>query len=409
MSDRTSTARFALGAAAGFGIGYTLFRASEMLRDRAEPAPAHERDPKRYGETRRLLTVVGLARNVATSAVWGFALADPAGRMLGKFPKVLQLPVFAALLVGVETLRDWPVDYIEDFQTERIFGNSDRTEEMWRGDRLKGAAVGAGATFILAGIAGSIMRRAPKRWPWLAIAGMPPLMAFANVVVPTFVMPLFNKYIPLEGPLEARIRTLASRYGVGGATILRFDMSRQSKKANAFVTGVFGTERIAIADTLLDEFADDETLFVVAHELGHYVKKDPWVAIALGTALTAVTLLSGNATVRRTTGNDVGDIPTAMRLAFYMGLGQMAAMPVANAFSRMIERRADVFALGATNDAASGVRAFRRLRDQNLAEDEGPKWSELLFASHPSLRSRIEKLESTMPASERSPEAIASR
>jgi Zn-dependent protease with chaperone function len=49
--------------------------------------------------------------------------------------------------------------------------------------------------------------------------------------------------------------------------------------------------------------------------------------------------------------------------------------------------------VAATNDADSGIRAFRRLRDQNLAEDEGPKWSELLFASHPSLRSRIESLE----------------
>ena len=110
-------------------------------------------------------------------------------------------------------------------------------------------------------------------------------MAFANVVAPTFVMPLFNKYIPLEGPLEKRIRDLAGRYGVGNATILRFDMSRQSKKANAFVTGVFGTERIALADTLLDEFSDDETYFVVAHELGHYVRRDPWVSIALGTGL----------------------------------------------------------------------------------------------------------------------------
>jgi Zn-dependent protease with chaperone function len=81
-----------------------------------------------------------------------------------------------------------------------------------------------------------------------------------------------------------------------------------------------------------------------------------------------------------------------MRLAFYLQLGQLLAMPLANAFSRAIERRADRFALSATNNADSGVRAFRRLRDQNLAEDEGPKWAELLFASHPSLRSRIEAL-----------------
>jgi Zn-dependent protease with chaperone function len=69
-----------------------------------------------------------------------------------------------------------------------------------------------------------------------------------------------------------------------------------------------------------------------------------------------------------------------------------------SAVSRAVERRADVFAIEATRDPQSGARAFRRLRDQNLAEDEQPKWAELLFASHPSLRSRIARLESaTLP------------
>jgi Zn-dependent protease with chaperone function len=63
------------------------------------------------------------------------------------------------------------------------------------------------------------------------------------------------------------------------------------------------------------------------------------------------------------------------------------------AASREIERRADRFAVAATNDPASGARAFRRLRDQNLAEDEAPKWAEFLFATHPSLKSRIARLE----------------
>jgi STE24 endopeptidase len=387
-------ARFALGAAAGLTIGYTALRARDMLSDRTTPAPLKERDPKRYGATRRLLMVVGLARSAASTATWAFGLSDGFERALKPVPTPLRLPLFVALLTLIEAARDWPIDYIEDHQLERIFGNSERTAEAWANDRIKATVIGGGVGVILAGAGGLLMRRAPKRWPWIAIAGMPALLAFANVVAPTFILPLFNKYVPLEGPLEARIRTLAARYGVGGATILRFDMSRQTKKANAFVTGVFGTERIALADTLLDEFAEDEALFVVAHELGHYVKRDPWVAIALATALTALPLLLGNSTVRRTTGRDVGDVSTTMRLAFYLSIGQLAAMPIANAFSRMIERRADRFAVAATNDAASGARAFRRLRDQNLAEDEGPKWSELLFSSHPSLGSRIAALES---------------
>ncbi len=390
--------RFALGAATGITLGYSAKRFLDMRGDMAAPAPVKERDAKRYGETRRVLMVTGLGRSIASGAMWAFVLSDGYGRKLRKFPTPLQLPIFVALMVAVETIREWPVDYIEDFQLERIFGNSERSVDDWAADKLKGAAVGGGVAMILAGVAGSIMRRAPKNWPWIAIAGMPALLAFANVIAPTFIMPLFNKYVPLEGALEQRIRRLAGYYGAGNATILRFDMSRQTKKANAFVTGVFGTERIAIADTLLAEFKDDETFFVVAHELGHYVRKDPWVAIVLGTALTAVPLLLSNAVVRGS-GRAAGEPGSAMRLAFYMSLGQLIGMPIANAFSRMIERRADRFALSATNDPDSGVRAFRRLRDQNLAEDQGPKWSELLFSSHPSIASRIAALEAVAATS----------
>ena len=290
-------------------------------------------------------------------------------------------------------MREWPVDYIEDYQLERIFGNSERSVEDVGHDRLKATADRRrGRRRALRRGRRAHAARA-QRWPWIAIAGLPALLAFANVVAPTFIMPLFNKYLPLEGAARARIRELASRYGVGGATILRFDMSRQTKKANAFVTGVFGTERIAIADTLLDEFADDETLFVVAHELGHYVKRDPWVSIALGTALMAIPLLAANSAVRRTADPCRRPGVDGMRVGFYVSVGQLAALPIANAFSRMIERRADRFAVAATNDPASGARAFRRLREQNLAEDEGPLWSELLFSSHPSLGSRIAALD----------------
>jgi STE24 endopeptidase len=385
---------WAAGLATGFTLAYAAVRAWDMQRDRETPWAPRERDPKRYGDARRLVHVVELARTAAASATWAFVLADPLERALGGFPRPLRLPLAALTLLAVDAAREWPIDYVEGFVTERIYGNSERTVAAWAGDRKKALAVGAAVTVPLAFAIDAIVHRAPRRWPWFAIAAMPGLSAFALVIAPTFVMPLFNKYLPLEGPLEAKIRALASRYGVGGATILRFDMSRQTKKANAFVTGVFGTERIAVADTLLDAFAEDETLFVVAHELGHYVRRDPWVAVGFSTAIFAFTLLVSTSFARASAGRDEG-IGFLFRLAFFLTLMQTAAMPLANAFSRRLERRADVFALGATDDADAGIRAFRRLRDQNLAEDEGPKWAEVLFASHPSLKSRISALETS--------------
>lgn len=388
-------AGFALGLAAGASIGYTLLRGLEALADRRAPAPAQARDPQRYGRTRRLLMLVGLARSAAGLAVWAYVIADRAERALQPFPRPLRLPLFVALVSLVDAVREFPVDYVEDYLLERIYGNSERSAADWLRDRAKAAAVGLGVAAVLTPLIDAVVRRAPRRWPWLAIGATPLLLAFANLIVPTFIMPLFNTYLPLEGGLADRIRALAGRYGAGHATILRFDMSRQTKKANAFVVGVLGTQRIAIADTLLDEFAPDETLFVVAHELGHYVRRDPWAGIAIGTVLTAGALLFSERVVRRATGHEVTEIGGLTRLAFAMFASQLTVMPAVNAFSRAIERRADRFAVEATHDPQSGARAFRRLREQNLAEDEQPRWAELLFASHPSLRSRIEALEAS--------------
>ena len=381
-----------LGAAAGLTAGYTARRSYEAWLDRAAPIPARHRDAKRYGDARRLLTVVDIARTISGMAIWAFGVGDALERAVEPLPRPLRLPLAAGALTLLDAIRETPVDYVESYVMERIYGNSERTVTAWGNDRLKGTAVGCGVTVLMATLVDAIVHRAPRRWPWVAIAGTPPLLVFANVIAPTFIMPLFNTYVPLGGSLETKIRSLAARYGVGGATILRFDMSRQTKKANAFVTGVFGTERIAIADTLLDEFADDETLFVVAHELGHYVRRDPWYAVALGTSIVAMSLGVSTAIVRRTARRDEG-VGAMLRLTFYMALAQYVAMPFANGFSRTIERRADRFAIAATDDPASGVRAFRRLRDQNLAEDEGPRWAELIFSSHPSLKSRIAALE----------------
>lgn len=395
MSNASGLRRGLLGAAVGFSLGYGVVRTLQALRDRRAPYPAiANRDPKRYAAARRTLAIAGIARGLAGMAATAFIIADPIERALLPFPRPLRAPAFAASLVVADAARELAVDYVEGHVLERAYGNSEQHAGGWLADQAKGAALGAVVTALIAGLADGIVLRAPRRWPWIAIGAVPPLLAFATVIVPTFVMPMFNRYEAVTGELETRIRDLAARYGVGDAAILRFDMSRQTKKANAFVTGVLGTERIALGDTLVEAFAPDETLFVVAHELGHYVRRDPWLGIALASASLAGTILVSRTVLRRTTGRDLDSPAQGARLAFYAALMQLALAPLANAVSRAMERRADRFALAATGDAAAGARAFRRLGEQNLAELDPPRWAELLFSSHPSLASRIRRLES---------------
>lgn len=385
-----------MGAAAGFVTAYAALRAAQALGDMRVPYPAFERpDPLGYGRSRRKLLLAGVARGIAGAATFAFLVADPLERALRPVPRALRVPAFALAALAIDTLRDAGVAYVEDHVRERVFGMSHQSAREWAIDQAKATGIAAVVTVVLTVLAEAAIARAPRRWPWLAIAATPILLALATVIAPTFVMPLFNRYEPLTGELEERIRALAARNGVGDAAILRFDMSRQTAKANAFVTGVLGTERIALADTLIEAFSADEILFVVAHELGHYVRRDTWRGIAVATVAVALMILGADALLRRTTGRDVDSAAQGARLAFYAQLVTLVLGPLTNAASREIERRADRFAVAATNDAPAGVRAFRRLGEQNLAEFDPPRWAELLFASHPSLASRIRVLEAS--------------
>lgn len=384
------------GAAAGFVIGYSAVRLRAAWLDRSAPFPTLAApDPRAYGAARRGLMVAGIVRSTASLAMTAFIVAPAVERALGSLPRALRAPAFVGFLTVLDGLRDLAADYVEGHVMERTYATSEQSAQAWAVDHAKAAGVGLGITMIVAGIGDAVVRTAPRRWPWIAIAATPVLLTLANVVAPNYILPLFNTYTPLDGELERRIRELAARYGAGNAAILRFDMSRQTKKANAFVTGVFGTQRIVLADTLIEHFAEDETLFVVAHELGHYVRRDPWLSIAVGTVFAAATIGVGNFALRKA-GRSFETLSDGARFAFYASLFSTLGAPLMAAISRAVERRADVFAIEATRDPQSGARAFRRLRDQNLAEDEQPKWAELLFSTHPSLKSRIARLETSV-------------
>ena len=397
--------RFLIGVAAGGVLGYAFVRTREALAERSEPAPPLAPDPKAYGALRRSLMLGGMARSLAALACAAFVLGplvewNPASESDAERkedanakpePRLRRMALVAGFVTASAAL-DLPADYVEGLVLERRYGLSKQTDRDWLVERAKGFGLSLAVALPLIELLAFAVEKLPRSWPAVATAGSFPLLVLANVVVPTFVAPLFNDFTPIEGEFADRVRELAARFGAGDATLLRVDMSRQTEKANAYVTGLLGTKRIVIGDTLLDRFEPDETIFVVAHELGHYVKGDVWRGVALGMAAAGFVFFGGRALADRP-GRSLADTAGLARLFFAMSLLGSLAGPPLSAFSRSREREADRFALEATKDGASGAAAFSRLRDRNLAEDEQPKWMEVLFSSHPSLRSRIARLE----------------
>ena len=397
MRRSTSLRTTLLGLGAGFAAGYLIARTVEAVREWRDPKPprAHK-DAAAYAQARRGLEVVETVRGIAGYLAFAHGpLGEAVDAATLRAPAWLRPAIFVAPLAAVSAILEFPVSYVTDYSLERQYGLSDQPRESWIADYVKSSAISIGLTTVLASLFGIAVRHAPRWWPLIASIGVFPLLLLANIVVPIYILPMFNTFEPLRGSLEERLRALATRYGVGDAGILRMDMSKQTRKANAFVTGIGDTHRIVLGDTLIDGFPENEIEFVVAHELGHYVNKDTWRTIGLGEALSIVLFFVAYFATSESEREDLRKRPLLLaRFYATMMVATQVLRPVLFGFSRSREWAADRFAIDATRDAASGASAFRRLRDQNLADEDPPAWYEFFFSSHPSLKNRIAALES---------------
>lgn len=100
-------------------------------------------------------------------------------------------------------------------------------------------------------------------------------------LAPVLIMPLFNKFTPLEeGSLKSKILSYAERENFKISGIFTMDGSKRSTKLNAFFTGFGKFRKIVFFDTLLEKIDDDEIVAVLAHEMGHFKKRHIWKMMA---------------------------------------------------------------------------------------------------------------------------------
>jgi STE24 endopeptidase len=305
----------------------------------------------------------------------------------------LQIAGVAATVGLGHTVLTAPLAWVRGYWLPRRFGLLHQPFAAWLADRGKALALSA-----LLGVAGLEAIYATLRfttWWWLwAAAAFLLLYTVMTAIVPLWVLPLFYRLRPLEdGPLRARILDLAQRLGVPAVDVVVADHSRKSRTANAAVVGLGRTRRILLFDTLLQHFSPEQVESVLAHELGHHVHGDIRRGLVAQTVLTLVTFAAADAVFRagvRPLGlegiADPGGLPW---LVLVLSALTLVLVPLANAFSRVIERQADDFALAATRDPAAFIGAMDELARLNLAERRPHRLKELLLYSHPAIDRRI--------------------
>jgi STE24 endopeptidase len=377
---------------------------SLAVADRS-PVPVPEASEKamEYYNSGNILWVVDTLWGFLIPAIFLFtgfsARIRTWARSLGK-SWFWEVGIYFALFSVITFIINLPLAYYEEFARQHAYGLSNQEFGKWMGDSIKSALIGIVVGFLFLWLPYLALKKSPKRW-WMYVGiGMIPFFFLTLLISPVWIDPLFNEYGPMKDKaLETKILALASKAGIEGSHVFEVNKSVDTKQLNAYVTGFMGTKRIVIWDNTIATMNEKELLFVIGHEMGHYVLGHIWKLIFFLSALVIITLWLANKTAlglintyKERFGfdqlSDVASLPLILLLFGFFGF--FVINPVTNAFSRALEHDSDQFGLEITQDNHNAATAFVKLQMENLSNPRPGVIFKILRANHPLLGERID-------------------
>jgi len=243
-----------------------------------------------------------------------------------------------------------------------------------------------------------LIRKFEKRWWLYAWLLSIPFSLFLMFIQPVVIDPLYNDFYPLQDKeLEEKILDIADEANIPAEHVYEVNMSEKTNALNAYVTGIGSNSRIVLWDTTLTKLDDDEILFIMAHEMGHYVMKHIYFGIAgyLLLSLIGLFIISRlmkwiidrwGKELKITNIRDLSSLPLFFIL---LGMLSFAASPLSNMVSRYQEKKADLYAIEMTENNEAAVKTFQNLSKHSLSEVNPPWLVKFFRYGHPTLMERI--------------------
>ncbi len=307
-----------------------------------------------------------------------------------------QAIIFVFLLTLTTSLFHFPLDYFM-FHLRHEYGITSEPFMSWTIDKLK--AFGLSVVMVSPIVWGlyQIIKRTARWWLWCWLVSIP-VALFFMYIQPVVLDPVFHEFTPLKDErLKQEILQLAERAEVPVEQVYEVNMSRKTNALNAYVNGIGNNTRIVLWDTTLKKLKEDEVLFIMAHEIGHYVLNH-MIWLFLGTigmvlvALYAIAHLSQWIIQRfgHWWGiNHIKDLSSLPLILLFLSVLSFISMPIQNAVSRQYELAADRYAMEMMGDPDAATRTFQRLAVEGLSEVNPPPLVKYFLYGHPTLHERI--------------------
>jgi len=359
-----------------------------------------QKQAKQYEKENRILGLASLG--LSLFIVLGFFFSGMSYWLAQRFPGqsiIWAFLVYFVIFPSILFVLGLPLDYYISYVHEHKWKFSNYTRKTWSWEKAKSFLVSLLIMIMVLALLFWIMAIFPKYW-WL-ITGI--TMAFVSVIfatlIPVVILPIFNKYSPIKNKeLDSALEKILARGGLKSSGFFKEDMSKQTKKENAFLAGLGKTRRVVLGDNLLDNMTVPEIESIIAHEVGHYKYRHIWKNIMIGTMQQLIVFFIIDQIMRAVfplfLTSTRANLTLFPILAILMGgVSMLLFAPLSNAMSRYFEKQADDYALNIIKEKKSFLRAMAGLADRNLANAYPEWWVKILFYSHPPIGERLANAE----------------
>ena len=311
-----------------------------------------------------------------------------------------------ALVLGfsfISGLIGLPLSLYQTFVIEARFGFNKMTWRLWLSDALKGLVLGLALGVPMIWLVLWLMQAGGAQWWVWAWAAFVAFQLFIMAIAPNVIMPLFNKFTPLEDEsLKARVNALMQRAGFTAKGFFVMDGSRRSAHSNAFFTGFGASKRVVFFDTLLKQLQPAEMEAVLAHELGHFKHRHILKMMVISFTLTLAGLALLGWLMQQTwfyTGLGVlpslGGENNALALVLFMLVTPVFTFflaPLSSWRSRQQEFEADAYACTQAQ-GADLASALLKLYQDNASTLTPDAWYVKFYYSHPPASVRLARMQ----------------
>jgi len=351
---------------------------------------------RRYEREKRVLGLVGMLLSLIILLVFYFSgLSSWLANLSIGNSIIWTFLIYVFSFQVILFIFSFPLSFYSGYIHEHRWKFSKHTVKSWLWEQMKSFFVGLVILLIVLGLLFLVMDLSPQYW-WL-FAGL--AMAVVSLVFatlfPVVVFPIFNKYTPIQDRelTDALDKILASG-GLKSSGFFKEDMSRQTKKENAFLAGLGKTRRVVLGDNLMDNMTIPEIESIIAHEVGHFRYKHIWKNIIIGTLQQLVVFYILNAVMRALFPQFLSSTRWNLMLfpIFVILMGAVSGLlfgPLSNAISRYFEKQADLYTLKRIKDNGAFMTALAGLADRNLSNAYPEWWVKLLYYSHPPIGERL--------------------